>query len=206
AAGAQPAYAAPAQPAAVAAAQPGAASAGVPCADEADPSAGWVGDWAYDESSYTVGVGAGGRYLFEEVIDARGGVRHSGVLSLRGGWLEGDLVNQDGRVVGSIRLRREEGRRALISQVRPLDGQWEKETVARPAGDRQAPDLSQLQESMTPVLVLVVSVGAGAFYLWSTVSWRFVVRPMLCDAGLEECVVQAEGAWRDLQRWRRGGA
>eukprot|EP00931_Biecheleriopsis_adriatica_P054269 TRINITY_DN31916_c0_g1_i1.p1 TRINITY_DN31916_c0_g1~~TRINITY_DN31916_c0_g1_i1.p1 ORF type:complete len:242 (-),score=42.93 TRINITY_DN31916_c0_g1_i1:77-772(-) len=162
------------------------------------------GEWAYESSmSYFITVDDSGKYQFDEMSASRG-VHHKGLLQRQGEWYQGDLLNQDGRLVGSIRLRLDPQRRAMISQCRAPGENWGRETVAyAPGAESELPQMN-LRSNITQIVVLGTLCFASVMLL-QELTWRNSVRPLFQALGLGSYADDLEQAYKDAKkRWQSG--
>lgn len=94
-----------------------------------------AGLWVYDSFQYEVTRVEGQRVLFQQVCtdhrDPSKLHKVSGVLQLRGQWLEGDILYGDSVRLGAIRLWKQPEVETLVSCVKLVDqDQWGRETYA----------------------------------------------------------------------------
>ncbi|CAK0872281.1 unnamed protein product [Prorocentrum cordatum] len=93
-----------------------------------------AGTWLYGTkpSEYHLRVAPEGRLRYDETHAS--GKKVSGRLSPRGGWYQGDVADEHGAQIGTVRLRLDEARSQAVSNFRTSgDTAWSKDIVARAA-------------------------------------------------------------------------
>mmetsp|Transcript_75587 Transcript_75587/g.210007 ORF Transcript_75587/g.210007 Transcript_75587/m.210007 type:complete len:248 (-) Transcript_75587:56-799(-) len=168
------------------------------------PEVGVLGMWHYDSSmSYVISVDAEGRYRFDE-WDVGRRIHHHGVLSDQDDWLQADLRNQDGRAVGTIRLRFDAERNVVVSQVRAFNADWGPVVTAYSAGSTELAGMQELssrfRENPTPFFVLLIVLGVVPYLVWESVTWSGTLRPFFASMGLEGYADDLERAYKGM--WR----